>query len=485
MSNSKIIHFVAYSLLLAITTAFSTFAYNELTKTVIITILKPQADSVVNELLTIEVDIQSTYELDTVIAEVANRSTTLVFNSDLGSFIGEISLLGLERGEQILTVTATDIFGASAQNELHFTFDLIPILTIEFPVAHSVARPDIDIRANCQDDDPEGCSRIQISVWGSVITSSLNTLDGVISLDNYDGSSILLSFEACDSLNQWTSETRRIYVESSARLDEIESVNGKIWDIDSQRILFLDEKGETSILKILDRATSQEIIVVTDPIIKPKYGFLTPNGAIFLYYSGHNPRIYDWQNGVLVDVGHGTTALKVAGRYAIWSVDTTLYLRDLLNAETVQVSSNNVGNCENDIAENGVVVFWGGSYDIYVYQDESINQLTNDSYYWNTYPLTDGDHFVYRKHDPCCGSQLYSIVLYENSNEVILSPERSSEPYPDRDYALNNGWIVFDKTSTSGQLQLWRRSPEGEDNQITFYGTSSFIDSVGPDGTVT
>jgi hypothetical protein len=113
-------------------------------------------------------------------------------------------------------------------------------------------------------------------------------------------------------------------------------------------------------------------------------------------------------------------------------------------------------------------------------------RLTNDQYFWNTYPLTDGINVVYRKHDPCCGEQQYQITMYnDNLGEITLSLMGASEPYPGLDFQLRSGWIAFTKPGQGGLLQVCVRSPSGEESQISNFNASSYIDALAPNGEVT
>src|SRR5207237_4537886 len=81
--------------------------------------------------LAIGATITSTFQLDSVKAEVDGRQVSLTFSNTAlcngGScspgWAGELSLAGLVRGAKTLTVTATDVFGGSGQTQRHFIYD--------------------------------------------------------------------------------------------------------------------------------------------------------------------------------------------------------------------------------------------------------------------------------------------------------------------------------------------------------------------------
>jgi hypothetical protein len=53
------------------------------------------------------------------------------------------------------------------------------------------------------------------------------------------------------------------------------------------------------------------------------------------------------------------------------------------------------------------------------------------------------------------------------------------------DFQLRSGWIAFTKPGQGGLLQVWVRSPSGEESQIADFNASSYIDALAPNGEVT
>ena len=146
------------------------------------------------------------------------------------------------------------------------------------------------------------------------------------------------------------------------------------------------------------------------------------------------------------------------------------------------IVSEAAGNWQNDVAANGDVVYWGSAYQIFRYRQDSTTQITSDAGLWNTFPRTDGTNIVYRKHTPCCVNQEYQIAFYGASGEIILTSPGPQEPAPGSNYQVNNGWVAFTKPGPGGQLQVWTRSPSGQLTQVSYFGTSSAIEALGPNG---
>lgn len=465
-----------------------------------VNIIQPVENGLSGDDLKVIVTVTSTYEVRSVTAHVEDREVGLIFDEKAycdkygtcyPGWVGTIPLAGLARGSHLLTITATDAFNSTGEAQRSFTYDRKPNLSLTDPLDQTVARPQLHITAICTDDDPAGCTSVTAAVRGTdytVVATGQSGIDETVFLEAWDGQAVTLEIKATDSAGQWSLESRTIYVESSKRLGEVESVSGKIWDVQPDRILFLEKSGDVNALKVRDRASGTDALVMDEPGRVPQYGFLTPRGAIFVEQSGNvlTSIIYDWRDGTLINFGmpNSSVSLEVKGNYAIWNSGQRLILRDLLSGTNTDVADY-AGNWMNDVADNGSVVYWGDSYDIYRYIGGVTTQLTNDTTLWNVYPLTDGVNVVYRKQDPCCANQTFAITMYnEEKGEITLAPSRSQGPSPGRDYQANNGWIAFTKSGTGGQLQVWIRSPSGEESQVSFFGTSSYIEALSPDGEV-
>jgi hypothetical protein len=469
-----------------------------------INFIQPGINAFAGDSVHIIVTVSSVYELKSVQAQVESHTADLVYSS-LDScygnlccpcWAGDLSLADLSRGGKVLTVIATDDYSNSAQMTRTIILDRPPIVTVALPINLTVARPEIQLTASCTDDDPAGCTSLKVITFDScpllgIIASGISSIDQTVSLAVCDGQIVYLGFEGTDSAGQLTHVPREILVESSTHLSEVESVSSQIWDVQPDRILFLDP---SNILKIYDRSSGQETSVPAIHGKTPKYGYLTPNGTIFMAQGSdlRSEGIYDWRDGTLLYLGvpNSTQSLKVSGNYAIWNGGDTgspylgkvLYLRDLIAGTTTTVSENAL-NWNNNVASNGDVVYASRDFQIFRYRGGISAQLTNDTSLRNIYPTTDGINVVYLKED--FGNNTYEIVMYGTEGETILAPAQSQQPLPEIDYQVDNGWIAYRKPGTGGQSQVWTRSSSGVESQVSFFSTSSRIDSIAPSGEVT
>jgi hypothetical protein len=454
----------------------------------------PSPGGLAGRKLFVAVAVSSTFELRSVRARVADRETELQFNPEVcvpttcePSWAGTVSLLGLPRGSQTLTITATDVFGNGATTETSFFYDQPPVLEVHFPLEATVAQPTLRVAFTCTDDGPEPCL---VRVWGrgKLLLQTRGSRDTELSFAEFDRSAVFLQFEAIDSVKQRVEASRTVYVEASPRLERVATFTGPVLDVSSREVLYVAQGPQGDELRKREYFTREDALLWQVPAghPSPRVGFLSPRGAIFITSTGAalTEELFDLRDGQLASLGRpdSGTFLVVKGHYAIWCERPKLYRRDLLAGETVLVS-NNAGNIDNDVAANGDVVFWSNDYKIYRYRAGQTTLIASDPNQWCTFPLTDGISVIYRQHSPCCGPESGSIRLFGDFGQITVAPERPGWPALGQDYQVNNGWAAFTRIG-GGQLQVWRRSPGGQEEQISFFGTSSRIVALGPGGEV-
>jgi hypothetical protein len=282
---------------------------------------------------------------------------------------------------------------------------------------------------------------------------------------------------------------------AQALLVPVEQVpSGTIIDHSSTKFLIADSGA----LRIRDRATGAEEHIPPIPDRPYVYGFLSPHGAIFVAggESSLDVGVYEWRDGALIYHGFPNSggSLTVKGSFAIWSGNPdgtccahNLYRVDLDTGVTTLVETN-TGNTELDVAPNGDVVYWiantGPQYEIFRWDGTASQQLTSDTAVWNTYPLTDGLNVVYRKHSPCCSNDTGSVAVYTSTGETVLDSFRNDWPEPRLDYDAAGGWVAYTRAGPSGELQTWRRAPDGAVTQVSPDGMNTRIAAIAPTGDI-
>lgn len=463
--------------------------------TITLSIDRPSGNQPVETEIYVTADVQSDFDISIVTASVESNSTNLIFSSDAicvrslcrPGFGGTLSLSGLAPGVHDLTVTVEDVLGSIVSEQRSITLDNKPTITINEPIQFSVARPNLPLDISCTDD----LGDCEIAMGGATGT---NALSGTLDLSTHDGSEINLSVTATDSSNQVTTKNRIIYVETSTNLVPVKDFTGQIIDFDGTRALILTSGGNGDSLSIQSITSDvvTDVEVLPNLIVSPTRSFLSPTGVIYTTKEvGGNvltSRIYDWNNSNLRDLGHpdSSYSLTVSGDYAIWSEGQTLWLRQFSTETNTQVSTS-AGNWYNSVASNGVVGYWGGAYpdsSVVRYEAGVHETLVSDTAYSNSWVVTDGSGFVYRKVDRCCSDLQYSITFHDGISELALTNFRDQEPIPPRGYQINNGWIAFTDLGGLGQTHVWTRDPLGILLQRTVFGSNSYIEGLSSDGEV-
>jgi hypothetical protein len=116
----------------------------------------------------------------------------------------------------------------------------------------------------------------------------------------------------------------------------------------------------------------------------------------------------------------------------------------------------------------------------------SVFQLTNDGggEFGNTSPVTDGIHVVYQRRALFPAPTNSSIRLSDPGGEITLASNFTGDFELDGGYQVNDGWIAFVRLDDANSLQVWRRSPAGVETQVSAFGSSSRIGSMGPAGEI-
>lgn len=457
--------------------------------------------------------VTSAYEVTSVSASIAGKTVALNYSPSAwqcsmstmcAGWKAQVDLGSVPRGTYTVVVTARDAMSGTVTATRTVIIDPTPILNVSKPTPYSVATPAIDIEAGCS-DDVAGCSLSVRDMNGTELLSGAGAVSGTINLSKYLGQTTSLTITATDSGGQKAIRTMNIPVVDATRLELKASVPGKVFDVTADRVLYLDDKAEPQTLKIRNLATGIETSIYSVSGDKPVKGYLYSGGAIFMENHGTslNARVYDWRNGTLVDIAPAsqwlwvnTNDFVVRGQYAMYSGrrinDSTgnyeYYLRNLAMG-TDQLIGVGVGNNTNSLTAQGTVAYWKSSssnYEIFLWKNGTSTQVTsNGGTLWNVYPVTDGTNIVFKQTSPCCNNQTRKILFWDGSATTVLADMGTSDANPPGNYSAANGYVAFSKPGTSGQMQIWRRSPSEALEQLTFFSTSSQIDTIADTGAVT
>ena len=170
-----------------------------------ITVSQPAPNGLSGDSLFISATVTSTYEVASVTAQVADRTANLAYSAGQ-AWTNTISLVGLSRGQQTLSVVATDVFGASNQVQQAFIHDVLPVLTVLEPLDYTVARPEVKLSAVATDDDPAGCV-ITVTTQGRSEYDTVTLASGTNHLEaTLQGIGGVFTFTATDSVQPESSD---------------------------------------------------------------------------------------------------------------------------------------------------------------------------------------------------------------------------------------------------------------------------------------
>ena len=435
--------------------------------------------------------VTSRLALVSVVASVGGRQAPLTFSG--GRWYGTVPLAGLPRDTMTLTVTATDTIGTRATSmPVVILHDLRPSISVTSPLQDAVVRNDtVHVVASCTDDDPAGCASISVQILAAggaspLLATGTGSIDAYLPVGAYEGQPITLHISAADSRRQTVTKDVGVTVNASGHLNQVAQVPGTVWDVAPDRILYLDSAG---VLKVRNRSTGAES-TVPSPGGSYTGGRLGPSSVVFISRSGTVSSLYEWKGGAPVALGAiPSPSLVVKGGWAIWNTvapgGKTLVRRNLGTGVNDTISTN-AGNVENDLAENGDVVYWDAGYSVHRWHAGADSVLAVGSgTVWNAYPTTDGSLVAFRRSTPCCSSQTFQVVLFDpaHGETVLAGPSPNDVQWPE-DYTLLAGWLAFTRAGTGGQPEVWRRAPGGSVEKLSGFGTRSWVEAVGADGSV-
>lgn len=460
-----------------------------------VSLLVPTPEYVVGDDVTVTARVSSRYSLARVIAAGGANQVTLSYSPDRASWYGTLSLKGTARDTIQLTVTATDVNGSSTDAIVPVIHDTPPTLTIGSPLDNTVARPSVAIDVDCADDDPVGCTQLQLFANGTKVATGTSGIHTTLSLAAWDGRSVTLGFSAFDSRGQAAGATRVVQVMTNPRMTELSSATGSAWDYAAGRLLYLDT-ASTPIRLAIRNSTGADEVIPLDSLAVLERGFLSPFGAIFVAQrsaSTSDVRLYDWRNGAFASspaVANGSY-FDVSGNFAIYVTGSSgggfqLYRRDLQSGTDALIAGG-VGGGDQSVAANGDVALWGSDHEIYWNHGGALTRLTADadSVSSNVYPLTDGTQVLYQRTISGPGNRV-SLIRADGASLDTLVLDRPTVAWltPGLDYAVNAGWAAYTQLDGSGIAQVWVRSPTGVVRQASSAGASSQIDALGDDGSV-
>lgn len=465
-----------------------------------ITFYTPVANTASDSSLLVSVGITSTFSLSSIVATVENHSVNLVFDQFNNDFRAYLPLSGLQKGVPLLlTVVATDAFNNQQSVSENFIYAPPPTVTIIAPYEYSNAYPSIHVKGFTVSIDDTCHLEIKVDFNGIIfIKDFIGSVDTVINIQPTSGRGRIY-FTATDKWGQQGGNGIDITFNNSIYLTEVFSSPNKIVDFNYNKVLTQPaNNGFIHVYPILTDLVAQTATTLTGFYNNDYFGlpasFITPYGV----FTGLD-QTQDWNNGVLYQVNAGGYYSQVAGKYAEWMTgqEGDLYLRDLSTlTNTLAVPYNSVlwGHYNNNIGSDGSIVFQN-NYQLFKYKDGvtgAISTLTNGGIIYQ--PLIDSGRVVFLKRDDPTGGTLLYVYMHDGTSEIMLSflgdfAGQVIEPWPDQfNYKKYLGichkYVAFCKPDVGAKMQVWLRDSTGASSQRTFFGTSSYIEAVNPNGDI-
>jgi Carboxypeptidase regulatory-like domain len=464
--------------------------------------VNPKPLQFVEARFSVTVEIRSVFQLTSVTAQVGAFTDILTYHPESDEWEGFFDL-GDTPSPSFQTVhyTATDAAGNTARTAVLLRFDKRPVVTMSSPQDDAFAAQSLRVAATCTDDHPAGCQALVIyaSAGSTTIRKVVAqaSVDQTISLAEFDGTIVTVSARGADFVQDRIPRNvgvaRTVYVDASPQLDSVASSGtGILIDANATHLLAFDGStisGQpTDTLRRVDRGSGHSTVIHSVLHERARAGALFTGGVIF--FSGSHPNsIREWRNGISSIIGTEASelSLKVEEPYAIWSSSSGVVRRQLTTGTNVTVVN---GPTHADVAANGDVVWNSGiPYEIFLFRDGTNTQLTNDGggEFGNSAPVTDGIHIVYNRHNFPPAPFVGSIRLSDPGGEITLASNVNQSPFgleAGDDYEVNDGWIAFARLDMSSTQQIWRRSPAGEESQVSAFGEPSTIEAMGPDGEI-
>ncbi|XXX82391.1 hypothetical protein WMF30_26915 [Sorangium sp. So ce134] len=296
------------------------------------------------------------------------------------------------------------------------------------------------------------------------------------------GRTYTLTIEASDYIGPTVTRTiDPIHVERSTKLTAVQRAPGAILDFDASRFLFLDYRRR---LGIFDRGSQQVTWVETIPEggspLSAVYGALTPSGSVHQSATGY---ILASVNGARRQIASASLAPRldaVNGDTVVWTANGDDWaLAHSLSAgtnRTLWLGPGSRSPFQADVSPSGGVFFG-------TYEGASIagpgNTLLGDHAGNLQRPITDGTNVVGRWWDRMTSS---SYLYTADGEEVFLGDSITGST---AGLLAHAGYAAFLK-SDGDVNQVWLRTPDGEQHQISDFPKSSSFDQaklrVGHDG---
>src|SRR6266542_1971277 len=301
-------------------------------------ISEPASLSVQAGPLPISAIVTSTFQLQSVIAQVDTASSNLGF--DGSKWTGTLSLADIPTGEKTLTVTATDFYGTSSSASLAFRYRHPPTVIVEEPSFFDIVGSTARVRARCVDEENSATCKLTVEGPFNPWPTALGQIDVTLNFTNPGWNHLQILAEN-DSGQRGGGQP--IYIVSDPSLLGLRLIAcapGQILDFDATRLLF---RPDLTDIAVADRRTGATTVIfpnqdfgfASDPTeLFFRTTYLGSNNVLIAYYRFQGETTFRiWRAGttfpeitVVSDIfaAGGDRAVHVAVNYTSRLVVTNL-----------------------------------------------------------------------------------------------------------------------------------------------------------------
>lgn len=435
--------------------------------------------------VSISASVQSDFEIKEVRAVLEDRQVPLTKASSKSSWTGNLSLQGLPKGTHTLTVTATDYGNRTGQKETNVKFLGHSTITVTEPASFAVIR---DGRVRILAKAVDGLGNPLSLRMGYTINGRYNSgyMFEWFDAREHEGKAIRFHFSSEDSNGHRQTVEKDVFVERSLRLKEIRSVNGKILDQDENRILYKDQDG---MLRIRNLADGQEVTIpykpTIDPAIDTPNAKLTPTGAIFEGFSKYYVRtplykVWNWNGTQLESLTPGNE--DATGEIIDVKEDYGLFYRSSYGKSIINFTSGGKitpipatpqSYAETLTSDGGVLLVGKG---LFRYNPDGTISTLMQSDKSFTGIAASGNDVLFNDYS--------TIYMYDGVQTSVLKEEDGFKIEAGTGYQTNGGWIAYIKKNAGGNPQLFLRSPQGSEKQLTYFSSAPKLQYLHDDGSV-
>lgn len=251
---------------------------------------------------------------------------------------------------------------------------------------------------------------------------------------------------------------------------------------------------------ICDRVAARRVTLALPDPVNDLYdtAYLTPFGAVV----ENDGAVWEWRDGSLIRIGQQLSRIASSrGAWVAWTgggwsspVGNGLIRLSLIDrsARAIDGASQHLGGV--DLADNGNFVYqvsgFRGAGRRFVFDQDGAS-ITIPIVEGDELPITDGRAVVYRRNVTCAtGGRAIDIVKWTESASEVLSqsacvPELSvNDARPYTTHVAESGRLAFLRRDAAGVTQVWVRSADNVDTQVTSHAQPVLLDALAPNGDV-